>query len=241
MIEELKKGAYWRVMIRPHLGEGTLLSLSECRELVKGCHVRLRERPFPYFKPEKVKDVEGAIQCVHDGKTHREWWRMDPPARFEHYASLREDDPLTGDVFAEALDLLLDETTERGWDDYSGAVGVSSVLFQLTEYFTFLSGYVRALSENIKEFDVAIGLHGVRNRVLVEMDFEKKWNMIFKTGLEEIQIPERVFTRGELIAHADDLAVDTALHFYQGFHWTNPDRNHIEKEQQRFFQDPSDY
>ena len=238
MIEKLKKGAYWRMRFVPHPVSDKMFTLKECRELVKGCRVRLRERPFPYFRPEKIVNEEGAIQCVHDGKTHKEWWRMRQSGQFEHHSSLREEDPLLREEYAEFLDILLDESSERGWDDYSGPIGISCLLHTITEYFTFLAGCVQKFPSGNTEFNIEIGLHGVRNRVLVETDVEKKWDVIFKTGLEEIQTPERVFTHGELIAHADDLAVDTAIYFYKNFGWRDPDRKQLEKEQQKFFREP---
>jgi len=241
MIEELKKGTYWRVRFGPRSENGELLSLRECRQMVEKCQIRLRCWPFPFFRSENVQKLDGFIEYTHDGNTHKEWWRMDRSGRFEHYSSLREDDPLSREEFADALDLLLDEISERNWDNYSGAVGISSLLYTITENFTFLSACVQAMPEKISEFDVEIGLHGVRGRVLVETDIEKKWNMIYKTTLDQIQSPERVFTRPELLKNANELAVETAIHFLKRFNWPDPDREQLEKEQQRFFREPCNY
>ena len=238
MIEELKKGAYWRVWFGPRTVDGEFLSLSECRQLIEKCQVQLRGWPFPFIRPENVRELDGFIENSHDGKTHKEWWRMHRSGRFEHYASLREDDPLSREEYDTALDLLLDETVERNLVDYSGAVGISSLLHEITEYFTLISGYVRELPEELTEFDVEIVLHGVRNRVLVETNFEKKWDVIYKTGLDEIQSPAKVFAREELLENADSLAVDTVIHFLKSFNWPDPDRDFLEKEQQRLFREP---
>jgi len=241
MIEKLRKGAFWRVRLGPHPVKGEFLSLRECRELVETCQVRLREWPFPFFRPEQFGESKDYIQYEHDGKTHKEWWRLDRAGRFEHYASLREDDPLSKAEYETALDLLLDETVERNLVDYSGAVGISFLLHEITEYFTFISGYVRELPEDLTEFDVEIVLHGVRNRVLVETNFEKKWDVIYKTGQDEIQFPEKVFTRKELVENADKLAVDTAIHFFKHFNWPDPGPEQLIEEQQRLFREPCNY
>ncbi|HDR16339.1 MAG TPA: hypothetical protein ENN79_12820 [Desulfobacteraceae bacterium] len=241
MIEKLRKGAYWRVRFGPHLVKGEFLSLSECRELVETCQVRLRGWPFSFFRPENLDESDGCIQYAHARKTHKEWWRLDRSGRFEHYASLHEDDPLSREEFFDALDMLLDETAERDWDNYSGTAGISSLLHTITEYFTFLSGYVRQLPKQIDKFSVEIGLHGVRGRVLVETDIEKKWNIIYKTALNEIKSPEEVFTRQELLENADRLTLDTAIHFFENFNWPEPDREQLKEEQQRFFREPIRY
>ena len=137
LIDKIKSRGYWRINYLP-LEEVPALSVSACRAVVSKNTVELRGWDFPHIPMNDatggITPMDGFCEAWDEWGFHKEMWRMYSTGQFLCYMALRED--------------WFDDDDRRRF--LSGEIPPMSVLcingsaiYQITEFFEFLSRLVK--------------------------------------------------------------------------------------------------
>lgn len=228
LLEKIKGNGYWRVNFQPLVATTKIKTLQECRDLVEKNSVELRGWDYPHF-PRKNDENSGTapagdfFEGWEDWAIFKEFWRMYKSGQFLYYRGLRED-WLAEDDWRPGLANKIKPGTRLAM--------LSSVIYELTEVFQFLSRLVQAglYDEGVL---VNLSVHNLKDRELwVDDEMRLGFHFPKKTSATELKF-ELNYTKEQLISDPKGLANDVILQVFDAFGW-NPPKDQIIKDQDKF-------
>jgi hypothetical protein len=229
---KIKSGAYWRVNIRPTTFEKDRIStLSEVRQIVEACSVRLRGWTYPQITPEETTSGIDWIQSGVDWEEFIEYWRFYQSAQFIHYFSVEEDYP---EVKERAIDRITGGMGFGTSREPSGYISIFSTLFRITEIYEFA---MRLAQKDIMAPGVyiSITLHGIKNYQLFTWDQQRHFPRTFVAAIGEIPL-ESTMGIEELLAKGHDEAINQTIYLFERFNWVDPSREIMIEEQKKLLE-----
>jgi len=219
LTDKIRSRGYWEVLIHPAtFKERRIPNIADLFPLVHRLSVTLRGWDFPHIDVQNLP-MFGKDQVMQDvdWKEYIEVWQMYQSGQFYYNGAMRYDwaEDVTGWVPKPPL--------------YSEAkiLGIGDTVARFTEVFRFASGF--ALSEaGDEEIYVSVGLGGLEGRYLW-MDHYR--GLPFRRGQRcsmKEYIQAQAFTRSELAADGDSIALDWAAEVIKRF-GENPPRQALER------------
>ncbi len=214
IIDKIKTRGYWHVMIRP-IGyrKERILSLQQCKDIVKKANVSLRGWNYPWHSEEYVSNGIDYIQSIVEWNKHLEFWRMNQSGQFVNFLASWEDD----------------------WSGIESGkyIEVLNTLYSLTEFYEFASRLTEQalFPDGIK---MQITLNKTKNRKLFMSAFGRYLHRDYICAIDTL--PRTLeFSQDEMLGKAHDLAVQHALWIFERFNLTGEHLPAMFKEDQNKF------
>lgn len=226
VLQRIRSRGHWRVRLTPSSFDSERIgSLAELEEAVQDAHVQLRGWPYPFFERAVVSRVDDYIQGAVAWNEHNELWRLYQSGQFIHYFSMRED------WWDDGVPLSSGHRVEPGTH-----LSLLSTLFSFTEIFLFSARLTERLALG-PEVKVMYSLIGLRNRQLQIFEPGRVSLNQTRRSSEELDELSREVTLApeELIASAEEFAVDQALLVFERFNW-EPARESVLDDQRKFLE-----
>jgi len=224
ILKKIESKAYWRVNIRPiEFKKNRIATLSEAKELIAKCVVKLSGWIYPYFQEGEIVNKEDYIQASLDWIKHLEYWRFYQSAQFIHYFSLWED--YHPDIRSRVTGPISNESV--------GFVGILSTLDRLTEIYEFV---MRLIQNNLFDSGVyiSIGLNNIKNYQLFFWDQGRLLYKPYRASINKIEMGDSINPE-ELLSKGHEMAIDDALYLLERFQW-NPPRGLLAEQQKKFLE-----
>ena len=213
LLTEIKSRGHWRIQIHStEYQEGRLPTRRAMHSILNSATVSLRGWPYPYFAAEGAtysdKCLEGQVNCRWG---HKEYWRLHDSGQWIHYLSLHGAWIPREQLFQGRSPL---PTQRPGYIHVRG-----HVLFTLTEVLRFAVGLAQGGVLDPTAF-LSIQLHNTHDYLLYE-DFSRPWFLAHEyanSSSKPIE-QERSVSVDQLAAVADQVALETAIEVFEGFHW----------------------
>ena len=224
LLERIRSRGYWDIRVTPsEFHAERLPRLADLERAFREAHVQLRGWDYPHNPKDGTTRGPDYIEGMIDWTHYLEFWRLYKSGQFVHLFGMREDWYKEGGL--------------SGLNIEPGTIlSLGSTLYTMTEIFLFASRLTEAfpLGPNV---DIRLRLHGLSNRQLDTMDPGR----IPLDEFRRASASTREFARGlsvpagELIARANEFAVDQTLALYEVFNW-DPARQSVVEEQRKFLE-----
>ena len=221
----IRSTGYWRVVIRPTAFDAKrATSLGALEDAVRESRVMFRGWDYPHL-PNQVDRLGDHIQAANSWMSHHELWRAYLSGQFVHLFSFRED------YWKAEAEGFGGPAPEPGT-----ALSLLSTLYSLTEITNFAARFSERLSLG-PSIQVEYRMFGIGGRQLqlfepgrVELGpYRKSSDQLHEYGGEVVAEPL------DLVASANEIAVDFALDLFQQFNW-EPARESVQEDQRRFLE-----
>src|SRR6266542_3996892 len=233
ILEQIKAGPHWRVVIRPMPYVEERLQLEDCLPAVARATVRFRGWDFPHFNrnmpPEMRTNFAGSAESFHG---HLEYWRVYQSGQFAYLSSVREwsESAWSAKLRQAASHRIVAVDEDFDWAAVPGFIEVVNFVYTITEFFEFAARFCQALAET-EAVEITISLHGIQGFVLIVDDVRRGWWEYYssdETSLERTwQIP-----LVDLLSSSTELALEAIRWFLVRFHWTEPNVESIKRDQE---------
>jgi hypothetical protein len=227
----VKDSPHWRVVIRPDIFEPERIStLSECWNLVESCRVSLRGWDYPHVARDNRANGADWIASWSEFRGHQEYWRLYQSGQFVHLFTFTED------AYRDEAEKRAKSSIRWMPEDFSpsGYLSVFSTLYSITEIFEFAA---RLAHKGVFGGSVVITIQmtGIKDRVLFVWDWIRAWDGFYPAAEDTLAKEWSLETR-ELLSRSAELALDTAVWFFERFQWMDPSPELLANEQQKFLE-----
>jgi len=229
MEERLKKihsKGYWRVNIRPTRFEKTCIpNLTECRQIIKTCQVRLRGWFYPHLDRNETVNGEDWVESGCDSMDKVEYWRFHQSGQFIHHFACIEDHTV------DPKKVRMASITKLSSGRY---LSIVSTLYRITEIFEFAA---RLSSKGVLSpaAEISISLVGTEGRQLSFSDHSRLLYDEYICGIPKMAFQE-TYREAELIARRSEFAMDTTTWIFTRFNWTTIPRSVLAEDQNRLLE-----
>ena len=211
LLEKIRSGGYWRVLIRPASFEEKRISdLSEFYPILQRTSVRLRGWDFPHIDQGPCTNFENHISQETEQDIFAELWQFYQSGQFIHYSSFLED----------RLDQRETFQLPSGWQP-----GVSldpmGVIFRFTEIFEF-SARLTFTAAADDQTHLEISANGIKSRILKSDSGRLNVPGTYRSHVERLTFI-RDYSNAHLVSNTKDLALEPAKELFESFGW-NPDK-----------------
>lgn len=225
-LERIKSRGHWYIVMTPNVFNKSKLGISECRQTVEECQVKLRGWYYPHIGNRHGELFSGNdyFEGLVDWQDHKEVWRMYTSGQFVHYLAMVED------WWSETRGLFGEELPQQNRIEPGTKKEVDLTLFNVTEIFAFAS---RLASRGVFDlgFHLSLTLNGVMNRTLFYWEPGRHLNGPYTAGIESISVSGDYSTEQILSDHRN-AAVRATAAILQRFNWHSEQLEDILRRQQ---------
>lgn len=220
ILTAVKEKAHYAITMRPRSAKD--LSLDELEGMVRDCHVRRRELPYPYVPDGKMQRLEDCIEASHMGGLHADTWRLYRSGHFTEHLGLYEarwppDQPPSTGSRAPLRERFLEPAL---------------TLYQVSEVFLFAS----RLARNIPDiWRIEINLCDMQDRML-DIRVPERFGLYgeYKCEVPVISLSAELDS-WILQARYADLAVEKTIEIMGRFGWQEEMPRTLKEEQNRLY------
>ena len=207
LLEKIRSGGHWRVLIRPaNFEKHRIPSVEELCRLLERTSVRLRGRPFPIVRSGQLPFFEDHITYEEEDDRFAELWRFYQSGQFIQYFAFIED----------RLDCSKIENMPSEWQP-GLFLDPLQILFRLTEIFEFATrlSFTSAADDQTR---VELYVNGIKGRSLKSAS-GRLWALPGNICQDEKFSLTYDFPNIQLVASNRDLALQAAHEIFKGFGW----------------------
>jgi hypothetical protein len=214
LISDIKSLGYWRIEFRSTEYKARRITTRASMEaLVSKASVSLRGWPYPYYETGKTafpggQWLEGRIMWGN----YREYWRLYESGQWIHYARVYGAGEKREEVFKGRSPLP---------PVHEGYIHVRGLLFTLTEMFQFAVGISQSGILDPTAY-LSVQLHNTKDYMLYE-SFDRFFTDRYVNPTDVPIMFEQTLPVNELLASANQMALDMAIKVYSVFNWTPAD------------------
>ena len=216
----MSAGDHWRVRIFPTHHEGKRVeSLRDAKEIVDKSQVRLRGWYYPHIDREGIVPGDGWVESSGDFRGHLEYWRFYLSGQYLHLMAYPEDE---------------EDTTAQRLPPGVRGLEVVTTVYRFTEIFTFAS---RLATKGILDpgATVSVTLSGTEGRQLFFYEAGRYLSLDYRCRVPSLTV-ERSVAASDLMARADEIAIDASVHVLERFGWLDVGRGVLLEDQKRFLE-----
>ena len=213
--DSIKAEAHWHVVMHPtSFNPNRIPTLKEAWRIIEECSVNLRGWDYPHVDHENRGDGSEWISSWCDFAGEREYWKLFQSGQFAHVFALNEDSRPNALEFA--LQKVRDLPPEA---KPSGVIDVVELLYKTSEIFEFSARLAQKLKLD-SPISLKIGLMGIGGRMLTKQR-APFWNRPYLASQPYLEY-SRELPLDALIGDTPDLAIESALWFFERFGWLDP-------------------
>jgi hypothetical protein len=235
----ITRGGYWRVIIRPTKDsyQKDRVSLNNLRGIIKQAQVRKRGWYYPHIDNEGFPAIsQRSIGSQVEFEDHNEYWEFSTSGQFSHLFSMVEDYWVTPER-AEKIKRRFHFHRDRSVS-IEKFLEVVSTVYRFTEIYLFASNLSQFGDlKKINQWEIIVELHGVKNRMLFIEEFMRDlWSpYICQFESDEISF-NNIFSREELIANSNQIALEKAVQTFEFFGWEEPNKKALLEDQNKLLE-----
>jgi hypothetical protein len=232
VIERIRSGPYWRLVIRPEPFAENRLRLEELLPTVSKATVRFRGWDFPHVNRNKALfTAANYIATTEDFLSHLEHWRMYMSGQFVYIAGVREStDPRWKEKLARSARFsLIAPSTDFDWSKVPGFIEVVNFVYTITEFFELAARLNQSLPDT-EATKIIIGLHNIEGFVLTVDDFNR--GGLWDPYAADEQTLENAWTipLSTLVRASENLTLEAIQWFLVRFGWMEPNTEQIKRD-----------
>lgn len=231
IIDRIKSGPHWRLLIRPRPYIENRLPLEECLPTVAKATVLFRGWDFPHLNPHE-RPVTGTnyVASSDHFRGHLEYWRVFTSGQFVYLSGVREStEPGWKDKLAYgARNRIVAPSQDFDWSQVPGFIDVVNFVYTITEFFEFAARVSQALAQT-ESIMISVGLLNIRGFVLTVDDPRRGWWEYYAADESTLESSWEV-PLSELVSSSSDLALVAMRWFLVRFGWTQPNIEAIKSD-----------
>ena len=214
ILQEIRNGAYWRLLLRPHKFVRERFPLPECQDIVIRSTVALRGWDFPHMSPDRTEWPDDSL--VNSTRYHyfREYWKFYQSGQFVFLRRFKED------YFqAEARNKAASQGVfVPNGKEASGFSSIVEMIYCTTEFLDFSTQLSRKVAPD-EQWHIGISMNGVKDRVLyLDNESMRTFNFALLATSEDLSW-KKDLSCNDLLARNDEIAIQAVGHFLERFGW----------------------
>lgn len=239
IVEKIKSGGYWRVVIRPtkNFYSKNRFKIEDLSQVLENTQVRLRGWYYPHIEPSGPRLIaEDKVMNEYSLDRHLEHWEFTTSGQFSHIITMREDYSIDAQR-AEKIKAAYFFEKERA-AQVDKFFEVVLAIYAYTEIFMFASNLSQHEGySDVDSFEIIIELHGVKNRLLFVWDWGRELFAPYICEMEDDKITfSGEYSKDDLIAKFNELAIEKITKTFYLFGWKNPNVTSIREDQRKFLE-----
>lgn len=243
MDEDIKKKilnkGYWRVVIRPSISfyKKDRFDISKLSKPIEDAQVRLRGWYYPHIDNNGVEiSAENKIKNFCDFEGHVEYWEFATSGQFGHIFSMHEDYIIDlQKTYKIRSNFIFDKNNATEINKFFEVV---STIYKFTEIYKFASNLAQLKEyEDVKEFEISIELHGLKDRMLFFWDQDRDLFSPYICKIDNDKISfSKLYKTEDLIAYFDSHALENSVKTFQFFGWQDPSEQVLKEDQRKLLE-----
>lgn len=219
--ESIVKMPHWEVQFRPITYEKERITpFSELIKTLQSCKTTMRGWVYPYVSDSPQRGPNWITSEI-DYSSYKEYCRFYQSAQFWHIYRIQELD----------FDRTYANFGIIGKKDNSGSppgfLYIANTIRNIAEIYEFASRLAQKGAYSA-QLDVSISLRRIKGFVLAA-GIDRGWAQYCEYSGESLSRIHRIGC-DQLIAHTDEIAIESAVWFFERFGWQNPSKQMLKDE-----------